>query len=305
MVRIFLSFGIAVSFLAATPASAALELEPSSEWQLRQYDDKCRMTRKFGDGEDNVTLWIDKGGSGRYVNLTAIGRPFRSPYGSRTKISFQPGEPINRGFLRSTSSKGRPVLTMFGVAPIEFAKLSVAEKGNDDSEETVDLKSSDDSEFAPPEVLEKRYNSLQSLNLSGALVQEVSLKTGGMGTMMQQLQQCATKLIETRSKTPAGETKKGKGARDRDTATWAQKIQANYPTYLLKEMAQSTVGVRVQINPEGRATFCEVLQHSGPAGFNDAACLAMIRYSRFHPAINEDGDPVWGTYQTRVTYRIN
>nr|WP_298931635.1 hypothetical protein [uncultured Erythrobacter sp.] len=165
MVRIFLSLGIAVSILAAAPASAALELEPSSEWQLRQYDDKCRMSRKFGEGEDEVTLWVLKASPGRFVNITVLGRPFRSPYGARVALTFKPGETLNRGFVRSTSSKGRPVLSMYGVEPISSAPSTgsnEASPDNENEEETIDLSLSGDFVSAPANALAKRYDAVEA-----------------------------------------------------------------------------------------------------------------------------------------------
>ncbi|QFT76283.1 TonB family protein [Erythrobacter sp. THAF29] len=304
MGRLFVVLFCAIFAFVSVPASAAtLNLMPSSEWRLREYDDKCRMIRRFGEGEDQVSLWIDKAGPGRFVNITAIGRPFRSPYGARAKIAFSPGVPISRGFISSTSSKGRPVLVMFGVEPLAFVnEMATTEES---AEEFVELDSVNGQGTIDPEFLRERHDAVTAIELSGALVQKVSLETGGIGEMMEQLQHCADRLAENRVRTPEGETRKGQGARDRDTFDWAPKIQANYPSFLLREMAQGSVGVRVQINPEGRATFCEVTNHTGPAGFNDAACLAMIRYSRFYPAIDAEGNPMWGSYSTRVTYRIN
>ena len=289
-----------VAMMAAPVSAATLELEPASEWRLRDYDDKCRMIRTFGDGEDAVTLWIEKAGAGRFINMTVIGRPFRSPYGTRVSLAFRPGDPISRGFIRSTSSKGRPVLTLFGVSAISHEPEPIAEG----EEETVDLTATDADSLAP-EILSRRYDEVEAIELSGALVQKVSLKSGGLGSMMVQLERCAETLPGKRPNVSSGEGDRAQGASARDVAVWAPQIQANYPAYLLREMAQGTVGVRVQINPEGRATFCEVREYTGPAGFNDAACLAMMRYSRFNPARDGDGNPVWGTYSTRVTYRIN
>lgn len=262
------------------------------------------MIRTFGEDEDRVTLWLDKAGAGRYVNLTAIGHPFRNPYGSRTKIAFRPGVSISRGYISNTSSKGRPVLSMFGVAPISFEPEPVSEADYEGEEETVDL-TAPNTGLADPEVLRARFDAVEAIELSGALVQKVSLKTGGLAIMMEQLQRCADALAEKRPRSYSAGSQTAKAAATRDAADWATKIQANYPSYLLREMAQASVGVRVQVNPEGRATFCEVIENSGPAGFSDAACLAMIRYSRFYPATDEDGNPAWAAFATKVTYRIN
>lgn len=308
MVRTFLFASLAASFLSATPANAALELDPSSDWQLRQYEDKCRMSRKFGQGEDEVTLWVFKASPGRFVNITALGRPFRNPYGSRVAMTFAPGETLSRGFLRSTSSKGRPVLSMFGVEPISSAQEpldnEVSETGEED-EEAVDLTLGGEFVLASPEVLAKRYDAVEALELSGSLAEKVSLKVGGLQSMMTALDRCNEARMEARRRAQAKAGDSGRGATTSGEREWAVSIQQNYPSYLLREMAQGSVGIRVQINPEGRATFCEVTQYKGSAGFTDAACLGMLRFARFNPTLDAAGSPSWGTYATRITYRVN
>lgn len=292
--------------LAGVTAPAfAQTLEPAGEWTIRDYEDKCRASRAFGEGEDRVSLWIDKASAGNFVNITLIGRPFRDPYGARTKIAFSPGEPLNRGFVQNVSSKGRPVLTMFGVAPVSLAENIATDETATPGEETVDLAATSAPTKASAPIISARLDAIEAIEVSGAVMTKVSLKTGSLLAMMEGLQECADTLSDSRLKTPSGDNHKGQGPRDRDTIKWAPMIQANYPSYLLREGAQGSVGVRVQINPQGRATFCEVIEHTGPAGLNDAACLGMLRYSRFDPAKDKDGTPIWGIYQTKVTYRLN
>ncbi len=309
MARVLIAFSASLMAVPSGPASAAtLELEPSSEWRLREYDDRCRISRKFGEGENEVTLWIEKAGAGRFVNMTAIGRPFRNPYGPRIRIAALPEESIIRGFISNTSSTGRPVISMFGVSLISFESPEVDEFTQSDEEEAVDMNAGVVDDVAPltPQIIEQRYNALQAIELSGALVQKVSLETGGIAAMMEQLQQCADTLPQRRANILDGEVVQGgQGAGTEGEREWAQQIQANYPSYLLRERAQGTVAVRVQINRQGRASYCEVTGHTGPAGFNDAACLAMMRHSRFQPAKDSNGDPMWGSYSTRITYRLN
>ena len=63
--------------------------------------------------------------------------------------------------------------------------------------------------------------------------------------------------------------------------------------------------MRLTIDKVGAPTFCEVTGYSGPASFNDTACLQLLRHARFAPATNAAGDPVASFYSTRITYRLN
>lgn len=284
-----------------------LELQPTSDWKLREYDDKCRVSRTFGEGEDRVTLWLFKGGPSRFINITAIGRPFRNPYGARVTVGFSPREPLSRGYISSTSSKGRPVISLFGVSVVSYQSAETADAVSKDAEkeERVDLSSARLGEQATVDEIATRYAAIQSLNLSGALVQKVSLKTGPLTDVLSLFAECIEGMPKRRAASSEIGNGKSQSAKTIGEREWAMQISADYPAHLLREMKQGGVGVRVQVSPKGRATFCEVTSHYGPAGFNDSACLAMMRHSRFEPALDANGEPIWGSYSTRITYRIN
>lgn len=300
--------GLGVLLGAVQPATAApLRLEPASGWELREYDDKCRMIRTFGSGENETTLWIDKGGPGPGLNLTLIGRPVRSPYGAYIRVGFAPGQPVDRNFITATSSKGRPVLALFGVQPVSL----LAEKADDEApaatqgEESVDLAQAAAAEYASEDTLKKRYAAITALELSGAVIDPLALELDRVLPMAEELFTCAAELTKRLSHNPAAEGGMAKGVRTVDEAVWAQKIQENYPVHLLQAEQQGTVAVRLTVSKDGRATFCEVTGFSGPASFNETACLQLLRHARFDPARDASGAPVASFYSTRITYKLN
>jgi protein TonB len=96
-----------------------------------------------------------------------------------------------------------------------------------------------------------------------------------------------------------------RGARTKNERGWAARIQENYPARALREEIEGTVGVRVTVTPDGRATGCSVTASSGSDILDAAACAGMERYARFDPALDNDGNPTTGSYSTRVTYKLN
>nr|WP_298924806.1 energy transducer TonB [uncultured Erythrobacter sp.] len=96
-----------------------------------------------------------------------------------------------------------------------------------------------------------------------------------------------------------------RGATTRGERRWAQRIQENYPSRALREEVEGTVGVRVTVTPNGRATNCSVTGSSGSSILDQAACRGMERYARFNPALDDAGNPTSGSYSTRITYRLN
>lgn len=105
--------------------------------------------------------------------------------------------------------------------------------------------------------------------------------------------------------TPPRPPSKARGARTKGERGWGARIKENYPARALREEVEGTVGVRVTVTPDGRATGCSVTASSGSDILDQAACTGMERYSRFEPALDDAGNPTSGNYTTRITYRLN
>ena len=306
-------FCLAALYLGASPHAAlakTLTLEPSSDWRLREYDDKCRMSRTFGAGGDRLTVWVDKGGPGPSFNITLIGRPVRSPYGPTVGLTFSPGEEVRRNYIESQSSKGRPAMAMFGVQPVslEPERDIASDAGAKDrgEGETVDLSQANVSDVISVETLKARYATVTAMNLKSGVIDPISLKMDDLLEMAEPLFDCSQKLaIRLEGRTPEGGYAIGTPSTPRDMETWAEKISANYPLHLLREGEEGLVGVRLTVNKSGRATFCEVVRYSGPASFNDTACLQLLRHALFNPALDAEGNPRASFYKTTVRYVIN
>lgn len=296
----------------AAPATAdddTVILEPASDWQLREMDDRCRLSRRFGTGEDRTTLWIDKGGSGTSVNLTLIGRPFRHLYGTNVRVALGNSEPVVRNYIKSKSSRGRPVMALFGVRMLQRsdngARAEESKTAALEADETVDIESGEVS--GPYTIADgaRQLDEVRTLTLSGAVIKPVSLEWGALSEAMGDLQACTNELISRWSEQASSPSEGGTLAYSVNQEDWAKKIQVEYPFHLLMSGQEATLAVRVTVNANGRASFCEIVDYSGPASFNDTACLLMLRHSRFSPATNSNGEPVPALWQTRITYRIN
>lgn len=301
--------GLAVSSLAvATPASANddLELWPTSQWAVEEFDDKCRLARSFGAGEDRTMLWVEKGSIGAAFNMTLIGRPFRHPFGSKISVQFAPEPEYHRAYLTTKSSQGRPVVSLFGVlfsptsAEIESDEVSA----DTEASETVDY---DESAYASTGQIGRaeyaeRFGAINRLRLGGALMEAVTLRTGPLEKPFASLGECTQRLdarINRNTEEAATPTEPV------DLERWAGIIQQNYPLQMLREEEEGRIGVRLTVGTDGRVSYCEVLSVVGPTSFNDTVCLLMLQHATFEPARAEDGEPLVSRYQTRVTFRLN
>ena len=104
---------------------------------------------------------------------------------------------------------------------------------------------------------------------------------------------------------PPAAPSKARGAKPKGQGSWAARIQENYPAAALRKEIEGRVGVRVQVNGEGRVASCQVSSPSGSSDLDKAACDGMERYARFEPALDDAGNPTTGSFSTTIVYRIN
>jgi protein TonB len=98
---------------------------------------------------------------------------------------------------------------------------------------------------------------------------------------------------------------KARGVQPKNQRSWAARIQDNYPRRAAQEEIEGTVGVRVTVTADGKATACSVTKSSGSDILDGAACKDLERYGRFDPALNDAGDPISASWSTRITYKLN
>lgn len=105
--------------------------------------------------------------------------------------------------------------------------------------------------------------------------------------------------------TPPKPPSKARGVRTKNERSWVARIIENYPPRAAREELEGTVGVRVTVNTEGRATGCTVTSSSGHGILDDSACKDVERYARFDPALDDAGNPISASWSTRITYKLN
>lgn len=78
----------------------------------------------------------------------------------------------------------------------------------------------------------------------------------------------------------------------------------DYPTQSLRSEDQGTVSFRLTVDKQGRATGCEITGSSGYSLLDETTCSLMMRRSRFYPALDDAGDPVGGTWASRIRWQV-
>ncbi len=292
---------IAAAFLsgiAAAPLSAQAEdnagsktqrdkntltLAPQGEWKLRARQDTCRASRVFGEGENQATLWIDQGGKEPNYNLTLIGSPLRSSYGRAVRIQFGEEKESLRSYVRAKSSKGRPVLTMFGVAivPPEIERKTDAEI---------------------EELSTQRINAIQSFRIAESIVDPLEFELGSMAEPLNFLRGCSEQLSITLNRALSSKSGKAQPPELLNGSNMARLIR--YPTYLVSARMEGKVEFRLTINAKGKPTNCNIRTSNRPQLFDDAVCLGLMKHGKFNAALDADGEPAASYYWSSVTFDI-
>lgn len=82
-------------------------------------------------------------------------------------------------------------------------------------------------------------------------------------------------------------------------------VQANdYPSRALRNEEEGSVNVEVIVGTNGRAKTCEIRETSGSDTLDRAACRNMMRYARWNPATDADGELIETVWRQAITWAI-
>ena len=81
-------------------------------------------------------------------------------------------------------------------------------------------------------------------------------------------------------------------------------VAYDYPSRSLAYDEEGTTGFRLTIGLDGKVSDCAIISSSGFALLDAATCKHITRRARFSPALDNDGNPIEGSYSNRVTWRL-
>lgn len=185
-------------------------LSASSDWKLREMDDCCRLSHRFGTGENRIVMWLGQGGAEPIHNPPLIGHRFRHFDGQFAQIRFGPGEASNiRGYMSAEPSTDRPVMMMRGV------ELAPQERDPEKPAQPIE-------DFNP-----KREDAITQLDILRAFRDPVLFDLGSMGEPLDRSRSCATLLGAKLTTTGLITCEKRRPATALNEADWARHI--HYP----------------------------------------------------------------------------
>ncbi len=268
------AFACMAAFASASSAAARdpLLLQPTSQWRLHRDEDKCRLVRTFGTGEQQVVLMLHQSGPQPAFNVSLVGKPMANPYGTRIGITFLPaGAEKVRGYLASTRGARLPFVFLHGV--------SLGDPGGATTRQAT------------------------ALTVSRALPGPVTLETGPLADQVERMHACAAELAQS-----LGLDRLGQAAHARSPApvgnpgNWM--TSADYPRRALHTRTEGVVPFRLTIDKHGKPTSCHIVGSEEPDLFEDSVCLKMLQRASFKPALDPDGKPVAAYWQSAVRFEI-
>jgi Gram-negative bacterial TonB protein C-terminal len=295
--EIITAFAMLASFnpAFAQTKKEPLVLKPASAWQVDYAEDRCRLARQFGTGDELVLLFFDRYGPTEYFRLMIAGKPVK-PMDAKadTILQFGPSE-AEQKIMAWQGSLGKLPALIFAsnvrVAPPTPAEDAAATNSDQD----------DSSDYAP--IDEARQKAIRYLTVGKPLRRAVTLETGSMRAPFVALDKCIDNLMTTwgidaekhKTLTRNVQPKQSPGK-------WV--VSSDYPLDMLAAGQPAIVEFRLSIGSDGVPTACHIQSTTRPKEFDDAVCKSVMRRARFEPALDAQGQPLASYYRNTVRFQI-
>lgn len=295
LVASLIIFALTISSPAKAAAPAPLVLKPTSAWQVNYAEERCRLGRQFGDGEQSVILFMDRFSPSEYFRLTIAGKLIRtSVQKGNANIQFGPSEQEQQiAFLAGNLGK-EPALIFSSsarVAPPSVAEL-LAIKDRQKAEWIV---------IQP--ISEDRQKAIRYLRIGKPLRKPLMLETGSMRGPLAALDTCIENLLTSWGvDVEKHKTLSQRAAPLQSPGKWI--VSSDYPTDMLAAGQPALVNFRLNVGPDGVPTACHIQATTRPKEFDDAVCKSVMRRARFSPALDAQGQPLVSYYQNNVYFRL-
>lgn len=289
---------------ASDAEGRTVQLEPTAPWTVDYGDDKCRLYRPFGEGDQATILAIDRYAPGDSFHLLVAGAPLARFPAARTRMRFGPNGGTSEASLMAASLNDKPALISSETTLVKLGETVVT------SVEATGTKRlrRDNEKDGDPAILDQKLKpeeeaKVTDLTILGPQGRQVRLGLGPMGKPMAALRACMDELVThwgidvpahralSRSVIPIG-----------NPAAWIG--TEDYPLDLLATASQGVVHFRLAVGIDGRPTACTVQSSTRPAGFDKAVCASMVSRARFEPALDRGGNPVASFWSSTVRFEM-
>jgi hypothetical protein len=271
--------------LGAQTVDEPLRLASSSDWVLDYAEDSCALRRAFAAGDHQAILELRQYGPGDQLEVLIVSdtlsRTRRAP-----RARFEPDEawlePFAANFVDAGTTRG--LIYTDSLRPAALKPKTEAWPAWPDADRNA------------------REQAVTGLTIADSFERDVTLLTGMMHQPMEAMRTCLAELVTHWGLDPVAQGPLARGATPVGIDNWSRRTLQNYPSDMLRAGKSGRVPVRLIVGKDGRPKSCH------PAGFAErsfleAACSSLMRYARFQPALDGNGEPVTGTYVSTIVYQ--
>jgi len=284
---------------ALAGAKEPLRLKPSSKWNVHYAEDSCRMGRSFGEGDQKVTMIIDRFEPSDWLKMSFVGKPADTfKFDGDAQIRFGPNEEWQEvPFFPATLADKTPSLILrhsFRIGPRSDAEIATYEAAE---------KAGTDEAFIWSTITPEREAAVTFVEVKRPARQPFVLETGSMGAPFAALRKCNDELLlhwgidvarhATLSRTVVPKEKPSRWMRS-----------ADYPVQMIVEGKRAIVQFRLNVDATGKPTACNIQQSTRPKAFDDAVCRGLMKRATFEPALDAEGKPLASYYINTVVFQI-
>jgi TonB family protein len=281
-------------------ARDVLRLKPSSQWHLDYAEDSCRLARKFGEGKQEVILFLDQfePGDEFYIMLGGgdLLRPKNEVRPIKVTLRFGPHEAENKLTVDTGTMEEKRALIVSGgqrLAPLTKAEEAVVQ----------DSIKKDGPRFIPAPLGVEREAAATWLELTKGMRKDLILETGPMDKPMAALRTCSWDTVKLWGLDVDQQKSLSRRAYPkRGPHTWFH--ARDYPKEMLRGGYEGIVNFRLVIDEAGRPTTCHVQKSTRPQEFDDVVCRSVMKNAQFEPALDAQGKPVPSFWRQTVYFRL-
>ena len=282
--------------VVAGPAQAEdISLAPRAEgnWVLDYADQRCRLMREFGEGDEVHLLMLDQFAPGSQVSVTLAGRRMRQFAGQR-RVGFMVtpvyGEPVLFDTPHATLGDLGPALVLPGFA------LKAPEAGEDGltrSFGTAGVPQIEAETFSPGSTLVVRRGS-----------HSLTLQLSNFAAALRALNQCSLDLIASWGLDPERHSTMRRTAEPINYAEIAEEVARRYPYRARMAGEQAAVEMRIIVNADGTIASCDINDITSTQALRSPACDAFEGRAMFVPAQDATGEPIKSYFNATIVYTL-
>jgi TonB family protein len=284
---------------AGAPAQPApREFSGSSAWAMEYAEDSCRLVRDFTNGDDVITLALERFEPGDALETVMVSRTLtRNAAQPTAAVTLVPGAvQFQSQFVHIPMEDGR---TYFGFGPLRLGAAIVPRGAGDVAAVQAALV---EPYRRGAEIAAARQ--ITTFAVTGGFAEDFMLDLGPMAAPIQAMQACVDDLlVKWGVDADRHRTASRLATAAQDPQTWV--TEKDYPVRDRMRHRQGWTSVRVMLDAAGKPTSCHVRARAEAQAFDRTACRVLLEKGQFIPALDASGTPMPSYYVANFTFRLN